>query len=76
MIDSGRDLYSYTAGELSEMSRVELAQLAVKADEESAALWREHHDARGDVPPGVEERARQLSRFSDLFAFLAKDVRP
>jgi hypothetical protein len=72
MIDFGREIRSYTAGEIAEMSPLELASLALKAEEESAALWAEHQDARGEVPADVEELARQLSCLSELFGYLAQ----
>lgn len=72
MIDSRRDIRSYTVGEIAGMSPVFLAHLAVEAEEKSAALWAEHQDGRGAVPAGIEEHARLLSRLSDLFAYLAR----
>jgi hypothetical protein len=43
----------------------------LQAQEESAALWAEHQDARGEVPADVEELARRLARMSKLFGYLA-----
>lgn len=71
MIDEQRTLDSYTVDELARMPRLALAGLAMRAEEESAAMWAEHSDALGEVPPDVEERARHLSRLSEVFARLA-----
>ncbi|MGE0026528.1 MAG: hypothetical protein AB7O78_13510 [Thermoleophilia bacterium] len=71
MRDDVRDLGSYTAAELSGLTRLELAGLAMRAEEESATLWREHQDDHGRVPPEVEERAAELSSLSGLYAQLA-----
>lgn len=74
MADDVRDLRSYTAAELAGLTRLELAGLAMRAEEESAALWREHQDDRGQVPPHVERRAAELSSLGDLYAQLALRV--
>jgi hypothetical protein len=71
MIDEQRTLESHTVDELARMPRIALAELAMRAEEESAAVWAEHSDERGEVPPHVEERARHLSRLSEVFARLA-----
>ena len=71
MPDSDRDLGSYTAAELAALSRLELAGLAMRAEEESASLWREHHDDDGRVPAAVQDRAIRLASLSDLDAYLA-----
>ena len=54
------------------MSPLELAGLAMKAEEQSAALWAEHRGQRSEVPADAEERARRLSPLSDLFEYLAR----
>jgi hypothetical protein len=69
--DGVRDLGSYTAAELAGLSRLELARLALRAEEASASLWNEHQDAAGNVPPHVRERSARLSALSDLYASLA-----
>jgi hypothetical protein len=71
MPDDVRDPGSYTADELAGLTRLELARLAMRAEDESASLWREHQDDRGHVPPDVEQRAAHLSSLSDLYAHLA-----
>ena len=71
MPDSDRDLGSYTAAELAALSPLELAGLAMRAEEESASLWREHHDDDGRVPVEVQERVARLASLSDLYAYLA-----
>ncbi|HMO00253.1 MAG TPA: hypothetical protein PKD59_12650 [Miltoncostaeaceae bacterium] len=72
MRDDVRDLGSYTAAELTGLTRLELAGLAMRAEEESASLWDEHQDERGRVPAHVEDRAIELSSLSDLYAQLAR----
>lgn len=72
MADDVRDLWSYTAAELAGLTQLELAGLAMRAEEESAALWHEHQDDRGRVPPHVEQRAAELSSLGDLYARLAR----
>ena len=69
--DAARDLGSYTAAELAALTRLELAGLAMRAEEEAASLWREHQDDDGRVPAGVEERAAHLASLSELYALLA-----
>ncbi len=71
MRDGVRDLGSYTAAELAALTRLQLAGLAMRAEEESASLWREHQDAHGRVPPEVEERSAELAALSNLYAHLA-----
>ena len=71
MPDDVRDLGSYTAAELAALTRLELAGLAMRAEEEAASLWREHQDDDGRVPAQVEDRAAQLASLSDLYALLA-----
>ncbi len=72
MSNAERDVCSYTIGELLGMSGRELAALAMRAEEESSALWREHTDASGEVPRDVETRSRHLSAVSDALADLAR----
>ena len=74
MIDEERALGSYTLDELARMPRLALAGLAMRAEETSAAMWAEHRDGLGRVPPDVEERAMSLSRLSGLFAELASEA--
>ena len=74
MGDGERTLGSYTRDELARMPRLALARLAMWAEEASAAMWAEHRDELGRVPPDVEERARHLSRLSGLFADLASEA--
>jgi len=71
MPDDGRDPRSYTAAELEALTSLELAALAMRAEEASASLWREHQDDRGRVPPDVERRAAELSSLSERYADLA-----
>ncbi len=72
MIESRRHVSSYTAGELAEMSGLDLAVLAFRAEDESAAVWREHIDDGGRLPPAIAERALLLSRLSDVLALMAR----
>lgn len=72
VIDAGRHVSSYTAGELAAMSGLHLAALAFRAEDESAALWREHADDEGRLPPRIAERASLLTRLSDVLALMAR----
>jgi hypothetical protein len=69
--DAARALGSYTAAELAALTRLELAGLAMRAEDESSSLWREHQDRDGRVPAEVQERAAHLASLSDLYAHLA-----
>ena len=71
MVHAGRDVCSYTLGEVAGMSALDLAARAIQAEEKSSALWREHMDTEGRVPPDVEARSRHLSRVSEIFGILA-----
>ncbi len=56
----------------SEISAVDLARLALRAEAESAALTDEHRDATGRIPDVVEARAIELSRLTDRLGGLAR----
>ena len=72
VIDAARHVSSDTAGELAAMSGLDLAVLAIRAEDESAALWHEHADDAGRLPPEIAERASLLSRLSDVLALMAR----
>ena len=72
VIEAARHVSSYTAGELAAMSGLDLAVLAFRAEDESAALWHEHVDDAGRLPPEIAERASLLSRLSDVLALMAR----
>ena len=57
MVHGKRDICAYTLGEVAGMSAADLAALAMQAEEKSSALWCEHRDAEGRVPPDVEARS-------------------
>ena len=71
MPDSDRDLGSYTAAELAALTRLEPAGVAMRAEEESSSLWREHQDDDGRVPVEVRERVARLASLSVFDAYLA-----
>ena len=72
MPDDPGDLGSYTAAELAALTPLELAGLAMRAEETSASLWHEHQDDEGRVPEDVERRAAELSSLSGFYARLAR----
>ncbi len=72
MIDAGRHVSTYTAGELAAMSGVDLAALAFRAEDESAALWHEHADDQGRLPARIAERASALARLGDVLSLMAR----
>ena len=66
------DPFAVRALPMVKMPPLDLAKLSMRAEEDSAARWLEHHDASGQVPADIDLRARRLSRLSDLCQYLAR----
>jgi hypothetical protein len=75
-MDHRRDLASYADDELARMSPLELARLALAAEDQAWAVYLEHQDeADGAVPEHARRRSEQLSALAERFAALVRDAR-
>ncbi len=66
-----RDSDTKTPSELAGLSALELAKLALRADDDAWAIYAEHQDAGGTVSAAVRRRAAAWARLSDDLARLA-----
>ena len=57
------------------LSALHLARLSLRAEEDADALWWEHRDVGGGVPPAIAARMAELSRLSDRLGELALGAR-